>query len=31
MQLAAVVAHEPTRLLVVTVYPFFFTQPELPP
>ena len=31
MQVAAVVAHEPDQLVVVTVYTYFFTQPELPP
>jgi len=31
MQLAVVVAHEPDLLVVVTVYTFFFTYPELPP
>ena len=31
MQVAAVVAHEPDRLVVVTVYTFFFSLPEPTP
>ena len=31
MHIAAVVAHEPDLLVVVSVYAFFFTNPELPP
>ena len=30
-QVAAIVAREPDRLVVVTVYAFYFTQPERPP